>query len=311
MNVQKMMDVLGRRCEDEGQSRFSAVLKLDALDVAQHTLTNLIHNSYLTELEIKEYTKECTIVASDDEASFAITSLANEMLRGGLLQVRFNSVFCHLIEYRDLKKTENQYNAGTDNNPIAYLFQNRIYVQSTDTTPAVDIWYLKKPKALANVYVTDSVTGGAVSGTKAYYIQVVEAGLSSAVNDFYNGSVIYNKTKEFYAIVVDYDGGTKKLDVIYDINVDPDEWEANDEFYFVTGSGTVESLGGDTECELNEVLHDLVVDLAEAQLWRMDAKPDRAKVVNDKVMNEIQVLNARYAGEAPKGVGSRQDQFAR
>lgn len=306
MNVQKMMDILGRRCEDEDESRFSAALKLDALDIAQHTLTNLIHNAYLTELEVKEFTKECAIASDDDEASFAVNSLASEMLRGGLLHVRFNSKYCKIIEYKDLKKTENQYDAGDDNSPIAYLYRNRIYVQATDTTPEVDIWYLKKPKALANVYVTDSVASGATDGSYGYSIQVTEAGLSSAVNDYYNGSVVYNKTRDFYAIVYDYVGGTTVLHVLYD-QAETAEWQATDEFYFVSGSGTVENLGGDTECELNESLHELVIDLAESQMWRMDAKSSRAEAVEKKAMNEIAVLNARYLTEAPKGVGSRQN----
>jgi len=303
MVVEKMVDILGRRLEDESGGKFSTALKLDALDVAQHTLSNLIHNAYLTELQVKEFAKECTIDTGDDEASFAITSLANEMLRGGLLAVRFNGIFCHLIEHKDLKKTENQYNAGTDSNPIAYLFRNRIYVQATDTTPAADFWYLKKPSTLQYIYTTDSVANGALSGTLAYGIDVVEADLTSSTDNYYNGSVLYNKTNDFYAIVYDYVGSSTTLKVIYDAN-EATEWTASDEFYFVKGNGSVEKLG-DYECELNEALHDLVIDFAEAQCWRMDKKRDRAEAVVTKAMAEIQLLNARYAGEAPKGVGSR------
>jgi hypothetical protein len=48
-----------------------------------------------------------------------------------------------------------------------------------------------------------------------------------------------------------------------------------------------------TECILNVILHEIVLDLAEAQLWEMDAKLDRGMDAKAHGMGLIQVLNER------------------
>ena len=60
-----------------------------------------------------------------------------------------------------------------------------------------------------------------------------------------------------------------------------------------------------TECELNIALHEIVVDLAESQLWKMDAKTDRSTAAQTNAATMIEALNARYQGEAPSGIGTK------
>jgi len=60
-----------------------------------------------------------------------------------------------------------------------------------------------------------------------------------------------------------------------------------------------------TECELNIALHEIVVDLAESQLWKMDAKGDRAAAAYQNATSQMEALNARYAIEAPSGIGTK------
>lgn len=55
-------------------------------------------------------------------------------------------------------------------------------------------------------------------------------------------------------------------------------------------------------CVLNVALHDIVVDLAESELWRMDNKSDRSSLARQSAMDQIKILNDRYAIEAPTGV---------
>lgn len=54
---------------------------------------------------------------------------------------------------------------------------------------------------------------------------------------------------------------------------------------------------------LNSALHDIMIDLAEAELWRMDNKSDRSQLAKASAMEQIKMLNDRYAIEQPTGVG--------
>ena len=54
---------------------------------------------------------------------------------------------------------------------------------------------------------------------------------------------------------------------------------------------------------LNSALHDIMIDLAEAELWRMDNKADRSQLAKASAMEQIKMLNDRYAIEQPTGVG--------
>ena len=125
-----------------------------------------------------------------------------------------------MIETKDLKRLENTYLSGTTSNPVAYVFNETIYVKPT-TVSQVDIWYLATP------------------------------------TDF-----------------VQTDSGS--------------------------GSGGMEG-----QCELNPALHEIVLDFAEAQLWRMDAKADRAQAASNNAYTIIKTLNERYQVEKPEGIGTK------
>jgi len=57
--------------------------------------------------------------------------------------------------------------------------------------------------------------------------------------------------------------------------------------------------------DLNVSLHETVLDFAEAQLWRMDNKVDRANIAQNMAMNTIKILNDRFTVEAPTGIGTK------
>jgi len=61
----------------------------------------------------------------------------------------------------------------------------------------------------------------------------------------------------------------------------------------------------DAEADLNVALHEVILDFAESQLWKMDAKADRAKMASSSATVQIEALNARYPSEAPKGIGTK------
>lgn len=60
------------------------------------------------------------------------------------------------------------------------------------------------------------------------------------------------------------------------------------------------------ECPLNAGLHPLVLDLAEAELWKMDGKGEKATAVIGIVNTEIQTLNARAEAERKETLGRKQ-----
>jgi len=68
----------------------------------------------------------------------------------------------------------------------------------------------------------------------------------------------------------------------------------------VAGDGSL-----DEECQLNIALHEIVVDFAESQLWKMDNKPDRSTVAQNNAISQVKALNDRYQIEKPKGIGTQ------
>lgn len=60
-----------------------------------------------------------------------------------------------------------------------------------------------------------------------------------------------------------------------------------------------------SESQLNEALHEIILDFAESQLWRMDAQGERSALAYTSGNNLVNALNARYETEAPQGIGTR------
>ena len=208
-----MLSTLGLRLEDPQESSFTQTAKLDALNIAQRSVVNLVHNSYLVELQ--------AIVANKAMVAYSVTyavltadGSGGQPIRNGIVAVKLNGgKWATMIEPGDQKRLENTYLAGSTTNPVAYVFGEKVYVDGAATgTTAIDIWYLRQPVAIA-------------------------------------------------------------------------------------ASGT--------ECELNIALHEIVVDLAESQLWKMDAKVDRAGAAFGNAKAQIDALNARYPAEAPSGIGTK------
>jgi len=57
------------------------------------------------------------------------------------------------------------------------------------------------------------------------------------------------------------------------------------------------------DCDLDMVLIDALLDFAEANLWKIDNKPNRVKLAFEIGQNNIQLLNNRFAQERTTGVG--------
>ncbi len=211
MTGNEMLSTLGLRLEDPSESSFTQAAKLDALNIAQKSVVNLIHNAYLGELQVIDESKTMTANAIDISVN---GDLSEEVMRNGIIAVydATDDVWCTMIDPGDQKRLENSYLAGSTTNPVAYVFSNKLFVDGPGATDDVDVWYLRSPA---------------------------------------------------------------------DIEADGNE------------------------CSLNVALHESVVDMAESQLWKMDAKNDRATAAYANGKGQIDSLNARYPTEAPTGIGTK------
>ena len=209
MTGTEMNSNLGLRLEDPAQSVFTEASKVDAINISMRTVCNMLDNGYLTEME--RIDNDQALVSGN--VTFSTAGITP--IRGGITGIydETNDKWCTMVETKDLKRLENSYLSGTTSNPVAYVFQETIYVKPTSVA-LIDIWYLTEP--------TDYVAGAITA-----------------------------------------------------------------------------------ECELNPALHELVLDFAEAQLWRMDAKPDRAQSAYNNALNLVKVLNDRYQVEKPEGIGTK------
>jgi len=201
---------LGLRLEDPAQSVFTEAAKIDAINISMRTVCNMLDNGYLTEMERID-NNQATGGGGDVPGAISFGNAGITPIRGGITGIydETNDLWCTMVETKDLKRLENSYLSGTTSNPVAYVFQETIYVKPTSV-------------ALVDIWPTDYV------------------------------------------------------------------------------AGTITA-----ECELNPALHELILDFAEAQLWRMDAKADRAQSAYNNALNLVKVLNDRYQVEKPEGIGTK------
>lgn len=214
MTGNEMLSTLGLRLEDPEESSFTQSAKLDALNIAQKSVVNLVHNGYLGELQTIANNKTAGQGARYSTCTFSTAFGTALPIRNGITAIfdETNDKWCTMIEPGDVKRTENSYLAGSATNPIAFVFDETIYIQPP-SCQLIDVWYLKAPTAIA---------------------------------------------------------------------------------------------ASTAECVLNVALHETIVDMAESQLWKMDAKIDRATAAYGSAVSQIEALNARYPAEAPRGIGTSQ-----
>lgn len=235
MTGTELIDMLGLRLEDPENASFTDDTKIKALNISQRTVVNLLDNAYLTELQVIDahptldvtngYTENNIVGGKVEFTGTGSGKLNIDPIRGGVIAVKVfkrtgssgsfvesSLGFANMIEPQDAKRLENSYLAGSDSNPIAYVFQDAIYIEPTGIDGAIDVWYLKNPTDIAD---------------------------------------------------------------------------------------------NSTECELNVALHEIVLDFAESQLWKMDNKVDRATISYTNAINQIKALNDRYQVEKPKGIGTQ------
>ena len=155
MTGSEMVTALGTRLEDTAHTLFSTTQKLDALNMAQLTVVNLVHDSYLTELETiaenKSVTAGTTYSGGTSLATCTFATASIDPIRGQINNVHDNAGhFFNLVSASSAKDLENSYLKGTTDSPIAFIFDETIWISPESGISTIDIWYLSKPTDIAN-----------------------------------------------------------------------------------------------------------------------------------------------------------------
>ena len=195
---------LGFRLEDTGETIFTKQQKVDAINNAINQAVNMIDNVYLSELEATT-----TASVSSGEATYSNLFSGSNPARSGIVAVRDYSggadgKWFSILDMKDIKERDNVYLAGTSDNPVCQIFDEKIHVQPSSVNQ-IKVYYYKKPSQYT------------------------------------------------------YSDATSM----------------------------------DDECELNNVLEGIVLDFAEAELWRSDNRLNRANASLQSGISTIQVLNGR------------------
>ena len=141
-----MIANLGLRLEDPAKSVFTETAILDALNLAQKTVCNMLDNAYLVELQTIAENKVVTSGKCTFDTAFGASV---NPLRNGIIGVydEDNNLWCTMIEPGDVKRLENSYLSGSASNAVAYVFADSIYIKPTSVS-TIDVWYIKAPTDL-------------------------------------------------------------------------------------------------------------------------------------------------------------------
>lgn len=287
MTVQQMIDLLAMRLEDPAKKRFTDKFKHRTLETAQMLVANLVDDGYLTDLETEDTNETVT------SGVMNLSGLTYNVLRGteGILNVKnYSGLYCSLLNWDDLKKTENTFLTGSTRNPMAWLFAQAVRTLPTSLS-SIDVKYLKVPDPLLYPFVTD-YTGASPGGTGTEF--KCDDGATygfSTTDDYYNNAPIYMKDYTAYHLITDYTGSsyTFTISPSSDTNFDGDET-----FYFVPANHHdfhLTYMEGVT-CDLDAQLHNAVVYFAEAECWAMANELNRATSALEKAIQDISDLNS-------------------
>ena len=137
-----ILAMLGRRLEDEANTKFPIENKVDAMNNGMIRLINLLDNDHLEELRVIE-----NVPTGEITAGVALLSvLANGVIRNGVEKVydTVGTKFLHLVDIKDLDKQANTYLAPSATHGYAYVYGASLYLKPTSLAD-VDVWYVGKP----------------------------------------------------------------------------------------------------------------------------------------------------------------------
>ncbi len=295
-----MDNSLGVRLESPDGIDFTSSMKMGALNNAQVYVAQKLNKEYLTELQKIDESKTATA------GTYALSSLTYGVLGGaqGILAVKINGGrWCTRYDLKNIKGTENFFHEGSPHNPLFLVFQGDILVSNSFANPVIDIYYLKNPPTMEGVYNISALGSPADTG----FVGDASQNLS-VIDDTYNGVLVRSVNQDSYHVVTDYVGASRTFTVspAADANFGDDEIEFHS-FDFDTLS--IEPTATDPDmfvetCVLNKSFHELVITLAEAECWAMDAQLDRKDAANAQAEVIIETINGRVQKRTGTGIKS-------
>lgn len=131
-----------------------ATHRLPALNMAQTEIVLKLlayHQKYRGVFDILReiQTSQATSAITSATSGYALSGLTRAMVANGFMQLQatINSTIRYITKLSPDRAglTKNQYLYGTDENPVAYILANSLYVQcdTYDVTPT--IWYVREP----------------------------------------------------------------------------------------------------------------------------------------------------------------------
>jgi len=287
MDAYKMMNLLSYRLQDSGSNLFTDTFKIQALNNGIIKLVQAIHNNYLTELQVIKTNMSLTT----GYAELSSANLGYLPLRGGqgILKVKdyTTGTYCLQTDIDELKKIENTFLSPSTDNPMFYIFRNRIYVLPTTIT-AIDVHFIKIPTTLIYKFL------GTVTGTTTLTADASQ-GLTET-NDVYNDFAVYSIYDNMYSTVTAYTGATRVF------TLSPALTNQTSKYYYLMKNDFDWLSARNISPELNPAIHEIAVSFAESYCWAMDNNLGRSKIAFDQAMSEIELLNSRYT--VPEGIGT-------
>lgn len=286
MTGSTMVDMLGLRLEDPAESSFTSDAKVKALNIAQKTVVNLINNAYLTELQTIESAVSVSSGVVDIPTSFSTASVS--------------------------------FSGGEGSGATATAVISKGYLVSVDVTAGGSGYTSAPTVSFSNIGSSGATATATLDGAVVSSITVTNPGDGSITmgEPIRNGVIsIKDATNDRFCTMIEafdvkrtenslLSSSSNSIAYVFQnkIYVKPDSISSVDVWYLKEPSDITDGSG---EPDLNEALHEVMLDFAEAQLWRMDAQSERAAAAYQSATNQINALNARYEGEAPEGIGTK------
>lgn len=274
----QLVTELGRRVEDETNENFSVNHKLQALNNAQNTVVTLLHNYHLSELKTKAENKTVTsgkATFTDIFTPYSITGVTATSPTDGSASVFTKT--SHTLANGDTVELSG-FTEMTDVNGLTGIVEG----------------------VAGNNFSVKGVLGGPAETTGGTVTKLYDGnGLSLR-----NGIIkVYDRTNSRFANIVSHDSFTTGDDYAYgticcvgekNLTISPTSCVAVDVYYIKTPTDIANSA---VECEFNKTIEQIILDLAEAEIFNADNRTNRANVAYQRGVNMIQSLNDRIIGE--------------
>ena len=258
MTLENMMSLLLVYLDDPEGDRYTRDIMAMLLNMGQDNAVMELRWDLTPEINIL---KSAQVLGGSDGSYNYVTGLAASppIFRDrGIIGVKLtDGRFCSRRSFREHMDDTNVDRRFDAHKPIFWAYGNSIYVDPyTDQT--IDLYYRRRPIQMAegvDVENNLSLTQHATPSTTQFYGDTGQS--LSAVNDAYNGLAVYCSDTGTSHIVTAYVGATRLFTVTPALT-GTTRFLTGYTFRFLAANPDT----GNTECELDQGLHDVIVQWA-------------------------------------------------